>query len=311
MSNEVAVFGVQAESGLVEVNQHAGTFLGDSFERAAHELLAIAAGRAEEVPVGAMRMHPNQHLFVIRNIAADQREVRLGADLACVENGAEFAEFSGDASCGAAVNVAFMPQAVADQVGHRDHFEAVLRAEFPKLRHARHGAVLVHDFADDAGGVESGEPREIDRSFGLSGADQHAAIGRAQRENVAGTREVARPGARAGLPARMVRVRSAAEIPVVTPSRASMDSQKAVPKLDVLCGDIRGRRSASQRSPVSVRQIRPRPKVAMKLMISGVTFSAAMVRSPSFSRSSSSTTTSMRPARVSSIASGMDANDIS
>jgi hypothetical protein len=34
----------------------------------------------------------------------------------------------------------------------------------------------------------------------------------------------------------------------------------------------------------------------MKLTISGVTFSAAMVRSPSFSRSSSSTTTRMRPA---------------
>ena len=32
---------------------------------------------------------------------------------------------------------------------------------------------------------------------------------------------------------RMVQVRSAAEIPVVTPSRASIDSQKAVPNLDV------------------------------------------------------------------------------
>src|SRR5664280_199546 len=41
----------------------------------------------------------------------------------------------------------------------------------------------------------------------------------------------------------------------------------------------------------------------MKLTISGVTFSAAMVRSPSFSRSSSSTTTTMRPARISWMAS--------
>src|SRR6476646_4981684 len=48
----------------------------------------------------------------------------------------------------------------------------------------------------------------------------------------------------------------------------------------------------------------------MKLMISGVTFSAAIVRSPSFSRSSSSTTTRMRPARISSIASGTEMNDI-
>src|ERR1039458_655739 len=54
----------------------------------------------------------------------------------------------------------------------------------------------------------------------------------------------------------------------------------------------------------------PRPWVAMKLTISGVTFSAAMVRSPSFSRSSSSTTTRTRPARISSIASGIPTKGI-
>src|ERR1700728_451321 len=109
---------------------------------------------------------------------------------------------------------------------------------------------------------------------------------------------------------RIVRVRSAAEIPVVTPSRASIDSQKAVPKLEVLSGDISGRWRVSQRSAVSARQIRPRPCLAMKLMISGVTFSAAMVRSPSFSRSSSSTRTRMRPLRICSMASGTETNDI-
>src|ERR1039458_1385080 len=41
----------------------------------------------------------------------------------------------------------------------------------------------------------------------------------------------------------------------------------------------------------------------MKLIASAVTNSAARVRSPSFSRSSSSTTTTMRPARISSTAS--------
>ena len=50
------------------------------------------------------------------------------------------------------------------------------------------------------------------------------------------------------------------------------------------------------RSAVIDRQMRPRPCAAMKLMASGVTNWAAMVRSPSFSRSSSSTTTTMRPA---------------
>jgi hypothetical protein len=49
----------------------------------------------------------------------------------------------------------------------------------------------------------------------------------------------------------------------------------------------------SSRSAVIGMQISPRPCVAMKLMTSGVIFSAAIVRSPSFSRSSSSTTTTI------------------
>ena len=49
----------------------------------------------------------------------------------------------------------------------------------------------------------------------------------------------------------------------------------------------------------------PRPCVAMKAIDSGVTNCAAIVRSPSFSRSASSTTTTKRPERMSSIASSI------
>src|SRR5438128_4209069 len=48
----------------------------------------------------------------------------------------------------------------------------------------------------------------------------------------------------------------------------------------------------------------------MKLIASGVTFSAAIMRSPSFSRSSSSTMTIMRPSWISAIASSIVANCI-
>ena len=51
--------------------------------------------------------------------------------------------------------------------------------------------------------------------------------------------------------------------------------------------------------------MRPRPCVAMNVIASGVTNCAAIVRSPSFSRSASSTTTTNRPARISSIASSI------
>ncbi len=105
--------------------------------------------------------------------------------------------------------------------------------------------------------------------------------------------------------ARMVVARSAAEMPVVTPLRASMDTVKLVPNFEPLRRVIMGSCSASTSAGSRGRQIRPRPCVAMKLMISGVTCWAAMVRSPSFSRSSSSTRMIIRPLRISSMASSV------
>src|SRR5258708_7122144 len=101
--------------------------------------------------------------------------------------------------------------------------------------------------------------------------------------------------------ARTVRARSAAEMPVLTPLAASMETVNAVPIGERLSFTMSARLSWRQRSSVSVRQTRPRACVARKLMASGVTKSAASTRSPSFSRSSASASTIMRPRRSSSI----------
>src|SRR6266852_3689320 len=72
--------------------------------------------------------------------------------------------------------------------------------------------------------------------------------------------------------ARMVAARSAAEMPVLVPALASTETVKAVP--------------------------------------SGVILSAAMMRSPSFSRSASSTTTTNSPRAMAATASSIGANGI-
>ena len=61
-------------------------------------------------------------------------------------------------------------------------------------------------------------------------------------------------------------------------------------------------------SSVRQRQIEAAPVHGHKVIASGVANSAAKVMSPSFSRSSSSTRTTKRPFRISSIASSTDAN---
>jgi hypothetical protein len=108
----------------------------------------------------------------------------------------------------------------------------------------------------------------------------------------------------------IVRARSAAEIPVVTPSRASIVTVNAVWSGVSLCSVIGRSESSSQRAGVRQRQIRPRAWVAMKLIASGVANWAAIVRSPSFSRSAASTTTTNLPSRTSRIASSTVENAV-
>ena len=92
-----------------------------------------------------------------------------------------------------------------------------------------------------------------------------------------------------------MRERSEALMPVLMPLAASTETVKAVEKLSRFCSTMALSPSSFARSPVSGAQMRPRPWVAMKLMICGVIFSAAQMRSPSFSRSSSSVTMTKRP----------------
>ena len=106
--------------------------------------------------------------------------------------------------------------------------------------------------------------------------------------------------------ARRVAARSWIETPVVQPSpNRSTVTVNGVPSSEVLFGSIMLSSSCAQRSSESGAHNTPRPFLSMKLTISGVTFSAAMMKSPSFSRSSSSTTMTIFPWRKSSMASSI------
>src|SRR5215211_573460 len=104
--------------------------------------------------------------------------------------------------------------------------------------------------------------------------------------------------------------RSAAEMPVEMPSLASMETVNAVPMREELWVIICGISRRSTISSAIGRQISPLPWVAIKLMSSEATSSAAMVRSPSFSRSSSSQTITILPALMSSTISSIGLNGI-
>ena len=72
-------------------------------------------------------------------------------------------------------------------------FKVVARAKFFQMGHARHGAVFIHDFADDAGGSQPRQARQIHGCFGLTGSHQHAALAGPQGKHVSGPGQIGRP----------------------------------------------------------------------------------------------------------------------
>src|SRR5215469_1722061 len=107
-------------------------------------------------------------------------------------------------------------------------------------------------------------------------------------------------GAEVGLAsARMVAARSTEDTPVVVPARRSTDTVNAVRCDSLLTGTICGRSSRASAASSIGTQMMPLVWRIMNATASAVACSAAMMRSPSFSRSSSSMTITIRPARSS------------
>ena len=100
----------------------------------------------------------------------------------------------------------------------------------------------------------------------------------------------------------MVRARSKALMPVVMPSAASTDTVKAVRCASRFCCTIGLMPRRFNCGSVMGTQMSPRAWRIIMLTSSGVAFSAAITRSPSFSRPSSSVTTMIPPAAIAWIA---------
>ena len=95
--------------------------------------------------------------------------------------------------------------------------------------------------------------------------------------------------------ARTVLLRSSAEMPVVKPWRTSTETVKAVPSGASFAATIGSRCSRLASSAESGAHTMPDVLRMMKAIFSGVQSEAATNRSPSFSRSSSSVTTTISP----------------
>ena len=180
-------------------------------------------------------------------------------------------------------------------------------AELDEVGNAGHGAVFVHDLADDAGGDEAGHAGEVDGGFGLAGADEDSAFAGAEGKDVAGAGEVVGRGVGAD--------RDLDGVGAVGCRDAGGDAFAGLDGLGEggaeaggvvlghgteahVVGALFGEGEADEAAAEAGHEVDG----------FGVQNSAARVRSPSFSRSSSSMRTIMRPALSSARASGMSIN---
>ncbi len=89
-----------------------------------------------------------------------------------------------------ALDKSFTLEAILDDLLNRAHLEIVFLADGFELREAGHLAVFVDDLDEDSAGVQAGEAGQIDGAFGLTCADQDAAIASAEGIDVAGADEI-------------------------------------------------------------------------------------------------------------------------
>ena len=173
-----------------------------------------------------MHAHERRRFRIDR--AAHERDMHGAIDVILERDQAERTELRLDSVSAMTLDRLLGPQPVLDQIGDRADLQLVALRELHEIVAARHRAVVVQDLDDHGRGLEAGEPREIAAGLRMASAREHAARLRHQRENVPGLTQVARAAHRAATAAWIVRARSCAEMPVVTPSAASIEIVKFV-----------------------------------------------------------------------------------
>lgn len=252
-------------------------------------------------------MHADQHVVAVPvragDVALDQRHVFDVLVDAGVADRAELAVPGRDARLGDTFDVLLVLAPPLDQVGDGDQREVVLVGEDAQLVGLRHRAFvfLADDLADRACGLQAREPGQIHGRLGVAGTAQHAAVLGTQRNHVPGLGEIVGHGGRVGEEPHRGRPVRRRDTGSDTDFRIDGDG---VGGTVLVLVDRVHRQQAQPVADVAVeRHAQVTGGVAHHERHQfGVAFSAAKIRSPSFSRSSSSMTTTALPAAMSATA---------
>ena len=120
---------------------------------------AIAADRVQGVARHTFRVHADQNVLAVSDLAHNQRDVRVLVDRGAIRDPFEVSEQRGQIEIGDFLDEFLRTHAVRDKILYGNQFELVPVGVTAQTLQAFHRSVVGHNFADDAGGVESREPR--------------------------------------------------------------------------------------------------------------------------------------------------------
>ena len=176
---------------LPEVHEDAAALGGDGLHGGVALRAAVAAQRVEAVPGEAFAVHAHEQ-GLGGDVAHDERDVFRAAEGVLEADEAELAVLGGQTGFRHELHEGIMFHAVGDKGLDAADLQAVPLAEREEVREAAHLAVVAHDLADHADRRKAREPGEVAAGLGVSGAAQHPAGPRDEREDVAGAAEVGR-----------------------------------------------------------------------------------------------------------------------
>ena len=181
---------------LAHVDEDAAPGLFDLLQRALKLGAAIAPQGAKDVAGEAFAVDADERGFFRVDVAFHQRKmVRVVHDRA-VHVQIEIAVIGRELDDLFALDEPLVFAAVGDEILDGCDFEPVLFLESHQLGHAGHRSIVVHDFADDPGGLQPCELGEIDGGFGVARALENASFFGLEREDVPRLDESLRGGLR-------------------------------------------------------------------------------------------------------------------
>ena len=160
----------------MQVHDNALALLVDHLHGLVQLLSAIATLAGKDIASHATGVHAYQYWLFGSPFALEYGDVLQAVALLAEGNDAEVAVFGGQVSLYALLHQAFLLQTVGDEVLDGDYLQTMLACHFLQLGHACHGAVLVENFNECRGRLQTAKACQVDGCLGVSCSLQYATV---------------------------------------------------------------------------------------------------------------------------------------